>query len=93
MVPSEVMKIVEKMSQTIERDAQFATLLQHKWQAQIERAVDKVKLSVVPCRKRSKTAYMPLPLIATVCGVGRGNFTPHKFLKTTFSGNFWPFFI
>jgi len=28
--------------------------LQHKWQAEIERAVDKVKLGVVPGRKRTK---------------------------------------
>jgi len=30
-------------------------LLRHKWQAEIERAVDKVKLGVVPGRKRTNT--------------------------------------
>jgi len=37
------------------RDAQLAMLLRHKWQAEIEKAVDKVKLGIVPARKRSKT--------------------------------------
>lgn len=46
--------MVEKQSK-IGRDAQLAMLLQHKWQAEIERAVDKVKLGVVPGRKRTKT--------------------------------------
>ena len=47
--------MVKEQSKTIGRDAQLAILLRHKWQAEIERAVDKVKLSVVPCRKRTKT--------------------------------------
>jgi short-subunit dehydrogenase len=46
--------MVEKQSE-IGRDAQFAMLQQHKWQAEIEQAVDKVKLGVVPGRKRTKT--------------------------------------
>ncbi|MHC4072165.1 MAG: hypothetical protein ACYSWW_17415 [Planctomycetota bacterium] len=45
--------MVEKQSE-IGRDAQLATLLQHKWQAEIKRAVDKVKMGVVPVRKRTK---------------------------------------
>jgi len=47
--------MVEKQLVTIGRDAQLAVLLRHKWQAEIERAVDKVKLGVVPGRKRTKT--------------------------------------
>ena len=46
--------MVEKQSE-IGRDAQLAMLLQHKWLAEIERAVDKVKLGVVPGRKRTET--------------------------------------
>jgi len=46
--------MVEKQSVTIGRDVQLAVLLRHKWQAEIERAVDKVKLGVVPGRKRTK---------------------------------------
>ena len=34
----------------IGRDAQLATLLPHKWQAEIERAIDKVKME----RKRTQ---------------------------------------
>jgi len=45
--------MIEK--QEICRDAQLAILLQHKWQAEIEKAVDKVKLGVVPGRKRTRT--------------------------------------
>ena len=48
-----VIVMVEKQSE-IGRDAQLAFLLQHKWHAEIERAVDKVKLGVVPGRKRTK---------------------------------------
>jgi hypothetical protein len=47
--------MVEKQSETIGRNAHLAMLLRHKWQAEIERAVDKVKLCVVPGRKRTKT--------------------------------------
>lgn len=47
--------MVKEQSKTIGRDAQLAMLLQHKWQAEIERAVDKVKLGVVSGRKRTKT--------------------------------------
>jgi len=54
-VLAQVVKMVEKLSQVIGRDAQLATPLRHKWQAEIERAVDKVKLGVVPTRKRTKT--------------------------------------
>jgi hypothetical protein len=46
--------MVEKQSE-IGRDAQFAMLQQHKWQAEIEQAVDKVKMGIVQDRKRSKT--------------------------------------
>jgi len=47
--------MVEKQSVTIGRDAQLAMLLRHKWQTEIDRAVDKVKLGVVPDRKRTNT--------------------------------------
>ena len=46
--------MVEKQSETLGRDAQLATLLQYKWQAEIEKAVDKVKMGVVTARKRTK---------------------------------------
>ena len=39
------MAMVEK--QEIGRDALLAMLLHHKWQAEIERAVDKVNLGIV----------------------------------------------
>jgi len=45
--------MVEKQSE-IGRDAQLVMLIQHKWQAEIETAVEKVKLGVVPARKRTK---------------------------------------
>ncbi len=41
--------------QEIGRDAQLATLLHHEWQAEIERAIDKVKLGTIPVKKRTKT--------------------------------------
>ena len=44
--------MVEK--QEIGRDAQLAMLLHHKWRVEIERAIDKVKLGVVPAKKRTK---------------------------------------
>jgi hypothetical protein len=44
--------MVEK--QEIGRDAQLAMLLRRKWQAEIERAVDKIKLGIVPGRKRTE---------------------------------------
>jgi len=50
-----VIAMVERQSATINRDAQLAILLQHRWKAEIERAVDKVKLSIVPAKKRTKT--------------------------------------
>jgi len=46
--------MVEKQSE-IGRDAQQSVLLQPKWQAGIERAVDKVKMGIVQGRKRTKT--------------------------------------
>ena len=46
--------MVEKQSE-IGRDAQLAMLLPHKWQAEIEKAVDNVKMGVVPYKKRTKT--------------------------------------
>jgi len=49
-----VISMVEKQSE-IGGDAQLAMLLQHKWRAEIERAVDKVKLDVVPGRRRTRT--------------------------------------
>jgi len=42
----EVIQMVEEQSANIGRDAQLAMLQQDKWQAEIERAVDKVKLAV-----------------------------------------------
>ena len=45
--------MVEKQSE-FGRDAQLAILLRHKWQAEIEKAVDKVKMGVVPGKKRTK---------------------------------------
>jgi hypothetical protein len=39
-----VIAMIEKQSATVSRDAQLAMLLRHKWQAEIEKAVDKVKL-------------------------------------------------
>lgn len=45
--------MAEKQSE-ISRDAQFAMLMRHKWHAEIEKAIDKVKLGVVPGRKRTK---------------------------------------
>ena len=47
-----VIPMVEK--QEIGRDARLDMLLHHKWRAEIERAVDKVKLGVVPAKKRTK---------------------------------------
>ena len=44
--------MVEK--QEVGRDAQLAMLLKYKWQAEIERVIDKVKLGIVPGRKRTK---------------------------------------
>jgi len=46
--------MVEKQSE-IGRDAQLAMLLQYKWWAEMERTVDKVKLGVVPGRRRTRT--------------------------------------
>jgi hypothetical protein len=46
--------MIEKRSATIGRDAQLAMLLRHKWQTEIERAVDKVKLGVIPAKKRAE---------------------------------------
>ena len=46
--------MVEEMSQITGRDAQLAMLLQHKWQAEIEKVVDKVKMGVIPGKKRTK---------------------------------------
>jgi hypothetical protein len=49
-----VIAMVEKQSANIGRDARLAILLRHKWRAEIERAVDKVKLGIVPGRKRNE---------------------------------------
>jgi hypothetical protein len=48
-----VISMIEKQSE-IGRDAKLAMLLNHKWRAEIERAIDKVKLVIVPARKRTK---------------------------------------
>jgi len=45
--------MIEKQSE-IGRDAQLAMLLQHKWQTEIDKVVDKVKIDVIPGRKRTK---------------------------------------
>ena len=45
---------MEEQSTTIGSDAQLAALLRRKWQAEIERAVDKVKLGNNPVKKRTK---------------------------------------
>jgi hypothetical protein len=47
--------MVEKQSEAIGRDAQLAMLRRHKRQVEIEKAIDKVKLGVVPARKRTET--------------------------------------
>jgi hypothetical protein len=47
--------MANRRSEISGRDAQLAILLRHKWKAQIERAIDKVKLGIVPARKRTKT--------------------------------------
>jgi hypothetical protein len=47
--------VVTIESETIGRDAQLAVLLRHRWHAEIERAVDKVKFGILPARKRTKT--------------------------------------
>ncbi|MFH1716930.1 MAG: hypothetical protein ABIF19_06230 [Planctomycetota bacterium] len=47
--------MLEKSSQITGRNAQLAMLLRHRWQAEIEKAVDKIKMGVVPARKRTKT--------------------------------------
>jgi hypothetical protein len=47
--------MANRKSEIIGRDAQLAILLRHKWKAQIERAIDKVKLGIVPARKRTET--------------------------------------
>jgi len=49
-----VITMVKKQSE-IGRDAQLAMLLRHKWQEEIEKAVDKVKLGIIPAKKRTKT--------------------------------------
>ena len=50
----EVKAMVEKQSES-GRDAQLAMLLHHKWQGEIERVVDKVKLGIIRAKKRTKT--------------------------------------
>ena len=49
-----MMAMAEEQSETVGRDAQLAMLLRHKWHAEIERAIDKVKMSAVPAKKRTK---------------------------------------
>jgi hypothetical protein len=46
--------MAEEQSEIIGRDAQIAMLLHHKWRAEIERAVDKVKMGTLPTRNRTK---------------------------------------
>ncbi len=45
---------MEEQSITIGSDAQLAALLRRKWQAEIERAIDKVKFGTIPVKKRTK---------------------------------------
>lgn len=40
---------------TINQDTQLVVLLQQKWHSEIEKVVDKVKLGVIPAKKRTKT--------------------------------------
>jgi len=47
--------MIGKQSATISRDAKSAVLLRHKCQAEIEKAIDKVKLGVVLARRRTNT--------------------------------------
>jgi len=49
-----VIRMVEKQSE-FGRDTRLAKLLRYKWLAEIERAVDKVKLGIVTGKKRTKT--------------------------------------
>jgi len=46
--------MIEKQSATTNRDAWLAILIRHRWLAEIEKAVDKVKMGVIPDRKRTK---------------------------------------
>jgi len=46
--------MLEKSPQIIGRNTQLAMLLQHKWQVEIEMAVDKVKMGIVPAKNRTK---------------------------------------
>lgn len=50
---SEVVSIDENIS-TGGRDVQLALLLPAKWRDEIEKAVDKIKLGIVPVRVRTK---------------------------------------
>ena len=50
----QVISVVGEQSET-SRDAQLAVLLQQRWRSEIEKAVDKVKLGIVPSKKRTKT--------------------------------------
>jgi hypothetical protein len=47
--------MIEKQSETIGKDAQSTMLLRYKWKAEIEQAVDKVKLGTIPERRWTKT--------------------------------------
>jgi len=47
--------MVERQLQAIARESQIGALLRRKWQAELKRAVDKVKLGVVTARKQTKT--------------------------------------
>jgi hypothetical protein len=49
-----VIAIIEKQPARIGTDAQLAVLVRHKWKAEIERAVDKVKLGHIPAKKRTE---------------------------------------
>jgi hypothetical protein len=48
-----VLIMIEKQSES-GRDIQLAMLLRNKWQTEIEKAVDKVKLGCIPAKKRKK---------------------------------------
>ncbi|MBW2145338.1 MAG: hypothetical protein JRG75_13220 [Deltaproteobacteria bacterium] len=50
--------MVEKQSE-IGQDAQLAMLLQHKWQTEIDKAVDKVKMGVMSASSYSQWIRTP----------------------------------
>lgn len=51
---SEIATMCEELSQITGRNVRLAMLLRHKWQDEIDGAVGKVKLSIIPARRRTK---------------------------------------